>query len=137
MKVSEQIIEVINTLCQKLGVAVDWTADNILPQIEALCDKYIKFEISTSIFWIVLMVGLCILSWGLVIPLHKAAKKEDWDFDYAAPFFAVLVWVVTIGMTIAAVSVIGCQTYDIIEANVFPEKTIFDYVYGLISGTSN
>ena len=42
MKVSEQIIQVLDALCAKLGMAIDWTADNVIPYIEKLCGKYIN-----------------------------------------------------------------------------------------------
>lgn len=58
MNISDQIIAVINDLCQKLGFAIDWSADNVLPKIEKLCTKYIKYEITTSYAWILLCVAL-------------------------------------------------------------------------------
>ena len=48
MSISDQIIAVINDLCQKFGIAIDWTAENVLPYIEDLCARYIQFEIQTS-----------------------------------------------------------------------------------------
>lgn len=137
MKVSDQIIDVINALCEKLGVTVDWTTENVLPQIESLCKKYIDFEINTSVFWIVLIAVLCLLSWIPVKPLHKKAAELEWDDDYFITFAAVCMWVVAIGLTIATIVVTGTQIYEIIEANVFPEKTIFDYVTKQISNISN
>ena len=31
MTVSEQIIQVIDALCEKFGIAIDWTTQNIIP----------------------------------------------------------------------------------------------------------
>ena len=31
MNISQQIIEVLNALSEKVGIAIDWTSENILP----------------------------------------------------------------------------------------------------------
>lgn len=33
MQVSDQIIEVLNYLGEKLGVTIDWTSENVLPYV--------------------------------------------------------------------------------------------------------
>ena len=33
MKVSNQIIEVLEYLCQKFGIVIDWTSESILPYL--------------------------------------------------------------------------------------------------------
>lgn len=44
MKVSEQIIEVLEYLGEKFGVAIDWSSDNVLPMVKELCAKYISWK---------------------------------------------------------------------------------------------
>ena len=51
MTVSEQIIQVIDALCEKFGIVVDWTNENVFPYLETLCEKLIAYEIATSIVW--------------------------------------------------------------------------------------
>lgn len=136
MNVSEQIINVINALCEKFGIAIDWTADNVLPYIETLCGKFIKWEIYTSIFYMVLWVILAGIVWLISIPLSKKAKKSDWDEYDATSFFATIVICVAVMLTIVAICNLGKQSYDIIEAVTFPEKTIYEYVtYYITSNT--
>lgn len=33
MEVSKQIIEVLDNLCEKFGVVIDWNAKNVLPYV--------------------------------------------------------------------------------------------------------
>lgn len=54
MTISSEIIKVLDYLGEKFGIAIDWTSKNVLPYLQALVDKFIKWEISTSIVWIVL-----------------------------------------------------------------------------------
>lgn len=48
MTVSQQIIEVLNTLSEKVGVATDWTAENILPQLKVVCEHFIHYKLITT-----------------------------------------------------------------------------------------
>lgn len=48
MTVSQQIIEVLNALSEKVGVAIDWTAENILPQLKVVCEHFIHYKLITT-----------------------------------------------------------------------------------------
>jgi len=133
MNVSDQIIAVINDLCEKLGIAIDWSAENILPKVEELCAKYISYEIWTSVAWIALWCGITILMWIIAgTLLHKERKQDEedrWDFDSRAmPFVTVAMIVVAALASFITVCVVGTQIFDIVEAKVFPEKTIYEFV---------
>ena len=42
MQANEQIIDVLEYLCKKIGVTIDFTNKNILPYVNQLCEKYIN-----------------------------------------------------------------------------------------------
>lgn len=132
MSISQEIIAILNDLCEKFGIAIDWTADNILPYVQTLCEKFIQFEIWTSVFWIALMWSVLLVLWIIATPCWINANKKDWDlseggFVLTCAFIAMaLVW------SLSTVAVTGVQVFDIIEATVFPEKTIYDYIMGVI-----
>lgn len=133
MTVSDQIIAVINSLCEKFGIIIDWTADNVLPYIELLCTKIVAYEIWTSVFYMALWIFLSVFMWIVFIPTYKKAKADEWDFDYCLmPWVSVFIGVVAVVFSITALVNIGVQTFDIIEAKVFPEKTIYEFIYNLI-----
>ena len=48
MSVSSEVIEILDYLGDKLGIAIDWTNENIIPYLQVLINKFIKWEISTS-----------------------------------------------------------------------------------------
>ena len=50
METTNKVVEVINALCEKFGIVFEWTNKNILPYVEDLIGRFIKFEIATSIF---------------------------------------------------------------------------------------
>ena len=137
MNVSEQIINVINALCEKFGIAVDWTADNILPYLETLCAKFVNFEIWTSVFWMAFWFILACGCWIPVKPFCRKAKEDRWDFDYGWPWGAMWNIIIASILSFVAIIVIGIQVYDIIEVTIFPEKTIYDYITYQINMMSN
>lgn len=133
MSVSDQIIAVLDNLCEKLGIAIDWTADKVLPQIEALCTKFIKYEIWTSVAWIALFAGLAFLFWIPTGVLWRKELKRDecdrWDVEYNGQSLETLIMIIiAFILSFSAVCVISVQIFDIIEAVVFPEKTIYEFI---------
>ena len=67
MTVSSQIIEVLDSLCEKAGIAIDWTAENVLPYIQELAGKFVSFEAATSIAWILLVVIPTLIFCGVTV----------------------------------------------------------------------
>lgn len=135
MTVSEQVIQVLDVLCTKFGIAIDWTAANIMPQIEILCKKFIQFEIWTSVFWIGLVSVILAFCWIVYGATRKKALDIKYDLDRLYPCVNVVAGCVGAAMIIVFFGVVGTQIYDIVEANIIPEKAIFDYVSYLIKTT--
>ena len=42
---SQEIINVLNYIGEKIGIAIDWTADNVLPQVMDILGRYRTFQI--------------------------------------------------------------------------------------------
>lgn len=133
MNVSEQIIKVLDNLCQKFGVVVDWSAENVIPYLQSLCNRVISYEIWTSVATISISFVICAILWIIFCLTFKSAAEAGWDED------DVIVWVnagaLVLGI-IAAVAFIclTCiQTFDIIEAIYLPEKTIYDMITTMIN----
>lgn len=136
MTVSEQIIQVIDALCEKFGIAVNWTGENVIPYLEVLCGKLIKYEICTSIASIVIMVLLSIASivaTKKLAPIFKEGlKREKYSLNCGweiATAFAIIGLVV---INLIAIIDVGTQIMDIIACVTFPEKYIFEYVKELM-----
>lgn len=133
MSVSKQIIEVLDNLCQKFGLVIDWSAENIVPYLTELCGKFINYEIYTSIAWIAIMVVTCAIFWIVFAATYKPAKKVDWDPDYIESWINPIFLVISAMWSFISLFVIGTQIFDIIEATYLPEKTIYDFIKYQIS----
>lgn len=76
---SNEIISVIDHLCDKLGIAVDWTADNAMPMIQQLIEKYARYLLVNNIIW--LTVSLMMLTGSItvfVMTRRAIAQKKPW-----------------------------------------------------------
>ena len=137
MKVSEQIIQVLDVLCEKFGLAVDWTAQNVAPYLLGLCSKICTYEIATSIFWCVIGVIMFIVS----IAYFKKSWKDpiDWNtYDLTcAQLNGIFSVTVLICLGIAGFVIICTQVLDIIQAVCIPELTIIEQIKGLTSSLPN
>lgn len=131
MTVSEQIIQVLDALCAKFGIVIDWTATNVMPQLEVLCGKFIRFEIWTSIAYMVIVTVMLAVSWIVFGATRKGAVEDDYDVTLIS-IVNVAAGAIGAVMILIFFGVVGQQSFDIIEAVTFPEKTLFDYVNGLM-----
>ena len=77
MTVSSEIIEVLDYLGEKFGIAIDWTSNNVLPYLQALVDKFIKWEISTSIVWIA--IAAFVIAMIIILMNLKTFRKINED----------------------------------------------------------
>lgn len=117
MQISNEIIEVLDYLCDKFGIAIDWTNQNIMPYLEQLFTKFIAWEQSTSIAYIVIFAIIAVI---LTVVLIWIVRTEEMLTEII--FIPIMFGIV--GLIVG----IGVQVFDIIECNVFPEKVLFDYI---------
>ena len=136
MSMSEQVISVIDVICDKFGIAIDWTSENILPYIQELFQKYIRYEIATSIAWSFVFVFVTALSFLVTSKLHKKtmAFPRRYDEDNVVVVLAIVLWVVTVFLSVISVIVICNQVFDIITCITIPEKMILEYAQRLMRG---
>lgn len=127
MTISSEIIEVLDYLGEKFGIAIDWTSNNVLPYLQALVDKFIKWEISTSILWIA--IAIFIIAMAIVLMNLKGFREIDEEI-YG------MLWIPS-GLLILGFFVVICvQIFDIIECNVFPEKALYDFIKVMLKQNS-
>lgn len=122
MTFSEQTISILDYLCQKFGIVIDWTSDTIWPMVEMLAGKYIKWEIASSILWIVIfMMGFIACLWGI-----KTIKKHlsDSYIDEMWILFCIFLGLGAFGF----VAGVATQAFDITRCFVFPELELFEFL---------
>ena len=132
---SNEIIKILDDLGRRIGVAIDWSSENIMPYLEELMNRFIQWEISTSIIWGA--VGIVTLIIGLIGLMYILKHRESYDFFGDLDEGITLVFIAFVLVAIAGVVIALTQCFDICKAIYMPEMTIYEYIQYLISNTNN
>lgn len=131
---SAQIIEVLNDICEKFGIAVDWTSKNIQPYLKELMTKCINYKLATDIVWLVVGIVLLIIGGILLRFAFNNNRKYHEIKDYHERMYSnldetagVQIIIGGICLSIAAVLILYF-TINLIICVTFPEKIILDMV---------
>lgn len=122
MKISAQVIEVLEYLGEKFGIAIDWTQENIMPYAEQLLGKYVQWEIATSWMWIIVFGVLAVI--GVIVIV---ADFASWDTVIASEF--------GFSLSIAGIVAIVYHVHTIITCYYFPEMQIIEYISQIMQRT--
>ena len=129
MTVSNQIIAVLDAICEKFGIVIDWTAGNIMPYLQDLCKRIVSYEIATSVAWIVLQVVIVVLAFHIRNKKVKPIAESDGD-DYSLSGYTIVCAIITV----IAFIVICVQAVDIVRAFTIPEITIYYFAKPFLKG---
>jgi len=126
---SDEVIKILDALTEKLGLAIDWSSSNVLPYFQQLCNKYITYEIITSIIWIV--IGIILLLGGrYLFKKRKYMNDMFWGLDE-------MIIVAIIAMVLIGGLIIVTQAFDIATCITFPEKMVLQELQNIYSSYKN
>lgn len=132
MEFSQEIINILNYLGQKFGIAIDWTSENVMPYLEELCGRYIQYEIYTSIA-LCATFGAIVIGTGLIWLISAIVNNCTCSTSYI-PNVSKVVFFIALAICVIVCAV---QAFDIIECYTIPEKTILEYLKSLMNSASN
>ena len=104
-----KVIEVLDYMGEKLGIAIDWTAENVMPQVTELMGRYKVYAIvENGIHIIMLMILVALIGVFLKIMFKGIATKSldnfwydmSWSTDGILPIFITGILVVAAGFII-------------------------------------
>ena len=130
---SDEIIKVLDAICEKLGIAVDWTSENIMPYLEIIAEKVVRLELVEAVMGVI----YAFIFLGIAVGLYFFAKfcfkkyKEingwnDWYIAGSCSYVGMVIFAVV--FLLVFMTNIEC----IVECIVFPETVVFDFVTGYI-----
>lgn len=126
---SEEIIKVLDALSDKLGVAIDWTKDNVAPYIEELLIRLQHYLLVMDIVGFILCIA------GIVLPVLAIKKLIKYcNDDYFEDFEELLVAGEIVLFIIFIVCIIGLfvNGSNLLQSITFPELRILHYIQDLI-----
>ena len=127
---SSQFIEIFDHLCQKFGIVIDWSAQNVIPYITALCGRMTSYIIFKNVVLIFVFAGIFYLFWRFTNPCCSKENKWDPDFQYCKSMNGsyVLGWVGRGVVTAFSFGVSITALLTIIKCIYLPEFVIIDYL---------
>lgn len=147
---SQEIIKVLEYLGEKLGIAIDWTTENVLPYAEQLFKRYVTLKITYASIGTVIGIALAVTAIVLGVKVLKAyiemKKTEtsntfwyiskmclytDWDFTAAGAIATILAAI----CVSAAIPTFICSVHTLIEWIIIPEIPFAKEIASLLGTT--
>ena len=144
MTFSEQFKDIFNMLCEKIGVAIDWTQDNIVPYIMELCKRLVVLNIVEEALWLISGIAIIVVIGLLFKAIFKDYKKchdtcKDtfwWEISCGSVWTKVgtiFVFVIGGGLLIFGMVVIPCSISELIKWTIVPEVQLIKEITSFIS----
>lgn len=64
MNISKEILNTIDGLAERFGIVIDWSKENVYPQVADLCERLIDYKLVAQWIWFAIFVA--ILATGIV-----------------------------------------------------------------------
>lgn len=132
---SEEIIKVLEAICDKLGIAVDWTSENVVPYIQELVVRYARYILIMNIILIVTFAIFCCVGVKIFMRLFKEYYNKESPLYLSDALFlggtisGVIFAVIVI---VSGVSIIAGIVPQIIESIVLPEVLFVNMLAGYL-----
>lgn len=133
-----KIIEVLDYLGEKIGLAIDWSSNNVYPQVMEFLGRYQTYHIVTDILWMLLLAGVIVfffiwrkrLADEMILVENEKNQTDHFKYysykDEAVMRDETAIWYgVFIGVTIIAGIIFLCVTGNLVKWIVIPEERFY------------
>lgn len=122
---SEEIIKILDDLGRRFGILIDWSSENILPYLQDLMSRFIKYDIAINIFAIIFGIIFLIITIFAIRKIKKDKKEIQYYelLDEGLPQF----FIICISIIIMLYTFLVPPT-KIIQDIYLPEKSIYEYI---------
>ena len=124
-----KVVETIDAIAEKFGIAIDWTKQDILPVLNDLIHRFASYKIASNIVESVIFLIIMILGVYLVTSVQKKWKKSEHSYDDVEP--KVWGWALIV---ISTIMMIAC-IMAILRAIYIPEMIFYEKVSSLMRDT--
>ncbi len=147
---SKEIIEVLDHICEKLGIAIDWTSQNIMPQVTDVLHRYTNYNITISAIWLCVCMAVLFVAFivykRLITDYFKLKNDKKSSLFYNYNHYSLLAFndeieLNGIGITVLVISMFGTilgmvglvfNISDLLSWIFVPEINIVKMLQGMI-----
>lgn len=119
---SAEIIKVLDYLCAKFGIAIDWTAENVWPQVLDFVGRYQMYAVTRHL----IAVAMCVIIGIICVVIAKKMNNCDWDG------FDIFVQGVCIFATFVCLIVLITNIFSAVEWSFVPEMRFIEMLSGYL-----
>lgn len=131
---SQQFIQILDEISQRLGVVIDWTSVNVTPYLIDLINRYSKFIIFKNGFFVIL--ALIIFSLGIYFTFKnlKTSIKTTYncEFDNYEEVVKLVLWIFGLFLLLIGTCCILNAIPDFIKTIYVPEYYILESISGFL-----
>lgn len=134
---SEEIIKVLDYIGDKLGIAIDWSSENVWPYVMDVLGRYRIMEIVINAIWVAVLIGMTIAMITLLCKSARSAlieKRGLWYDDYldGPSVLSIVTWILgVVAICIMIPFVVICGN-NILNWSIIPEIKYLDMLKSYI-----
>nr|DAQ39419.1 MAG TPA: Poxvirus virion envelope protein A14 [Caudoviricetes sp.] len=126
---SNEIIKVLDHLCDRFGIAIDWSSNNVMPYLQDLMVRITKYVIYTNILWLVISILIIGATVFALVKIIKVTRENRYDWDFIVGISSLIGSIIIIIFFLTGMY--ACQ--NLIEVNTVPEKYIIEMIRNDVS----
>ena len=141
---SQEIINVLNYLGEQLGIAIDWSAENVWPQVMDILGRYRLLEIIFTCMWIFAEAVFVVVSLIAIVKCLKASArirktKEDnfwWYRGYSSTWMSGAGAIITILSAVfggSSLFILPMDVGKLLKWIIVPEIQYLEMLKGLMA----
>lgn len=141
---NQEIINMLNYLGEQLGIAIDWTSENVWPQVMDILGRYRLFELVNTGFWIIVEIVMVVCAFLLFKGMAKdhmkiEADHEDnfwWYRNYDSSelsIFGFVLLIISVIMSVISVVSILIDIVEMFKWLIVPEIKYLEMLKGLMA----
>ena len=144
------IIETLDYLFEKFGIAVDWTTENVMPYVEQLAEKIVTYNIVTNSIWlcvsVITIIVCCVWAKKLYTSYKQCVTKKEtnliWKYDknswseyFDLTGFGCVLSTLALFFSIVGTLAFICSFASLVQWIFIPELQLMEYVGNLVSNS--
>lgn len=129
IKIADDIIKLLEYLFAKMGIAIDWSADNIMPYLMELGSHIVSYKMWCAIIIICAVLVSFIIVWSLCNMWKKVYPNNEDVCIYTI--------IIKLAITVVMIITISVQSITIVKCKTFPEIVVYDYISSKLQRSQN
>lgn len=137
MTFSKEFKEIIDIVAEKLGIAVDWTQENIMPWITDILHRFVTFNIIVSVLTTAVAFAFLVLGIIIIVKFIKdyVSRKKSflWEDDFSFPTLLGFIMIIAAAMSMLISGLIfPDELQELLKWIVIPEFKVVEELTALI-----